>query len=96
MFLIGIQDGIKISMSIENSSSYQMMSRFASQFLNPRNHRFINWKTSEFIQKLIVIDLLIRSIRNFVRIDHEIIIDPFFLDFAFVLSSLLTFAYWSL
>jgi len=62
MFFIGIENNIKITMSIENSATYQMMSRLPRKLLNSSNHLIIDREATKLIQQFIIVDFLIGSI----------------------------------
>ena len=80
MFFIGIEYEIKVTMSIENSSAYKMMSRFARKLLNSSNHLIIDRETTKLIQQFIIVDFLIGSIWNHIRINVWVIINLLFLN----------------
>ncbi len=79
MFFIGIENNIKITMSIENSPTYQMMSRLPRKLLNSSNHLIIDREATKLIQQFIIVDFLIGSIWNHIRINLWVIFNLLFL-----------------
>lgn len=89
MFLILVQYQIKISMGIENSTPNKMMCRFSSKFLNSCNNLLIDWETSEFLKKFVIVDLFARSVWNLVWVYYCI-----FIYFLFLYDGLLLVGSW--
>lgn len=74
MFLILIEDKIKIPMCIKNPSSNKMMCRLTTQFLDSSNEVMVDRKTPKFFQEFIIINFLVFVIFDFIRIDYRTII----------------------